>query len=318
MDKLQLAKIALLSMQRQPWEQGVAMQAFLECEEDRIVAAMAKEAAYRRMEDGRTAVFGGTHAVTDPCSNGEGILYTYRNTGDEELKGAFDGLLEWALHKAPRNADGIVYHMDNACSMWVDSLYMLPPFLACAGKYEEAVKQVLGYFKLLYNKEKHLMSHMWDDSAGEFLREDFWGVGNGWALAGTARVIAMLPEEMEGERRRLTDMERELLDGVLSCMREDGLFHDVLDRPDTFVETNCGQMTAYTIYRGIADGWLGREYLQAADKMRHAAESKVDAFGRVTDVCGAPRFDRPGCAPEGNAFYLLMESACEKLQRGEM
>ena len=37
MDKLELAKIALLGMQRQPWEQGVAMQAFLECEEDRIV-----------------------------------------------------------------------------------------------------------------------------------------------------------------------------------------------------------------------------------------------------------------------------------------
>ena len=49
MDKLELAKIALLGMQRQPWEQGVAMQAFLECEEDRIVAAMAKEAAYRRL-----------------------------------------------------------------------------------------------------------------------------------------------------------------------------------------------------------------------------------------------------------------------------
>ena len=37
---------------------------------------------------------------------------------------------------------------------------------------------------------------------------------------------------------------------------------------------------------------------------------KVDAHGLVQGVCGAPRFDRPGTAPEGQAFFLLMEAAC--------
>jgi len=33
----------------------------------------------------------------------------------------------------------------------------------------------------------------------------------------------------------------------------------------------------------------------------------------VQGVCAAPNFDRPGIAAEGQAFFLLMESAAERL-----
>ena len=39
---------------------------------------------------------------------------------------------------------------------------------------------------LLWNPEKRLFSHMWDESKNGFAREAFWGVGNGWAAAGTS------------------------------------------------------------------------------------------------------------------------------------
>jgi len=83
----------------------------------------------------------------------------------------------------------------------------------------------------------------------------------------------------------------------------------VLDDPATFVETNAAQMFAYTIYRGVRSGWLARGYLEQADKIRAAAHAKVDAYGLVHGVCGAPNFDRPGTATEGQAFFLLMEAA---------
>ena len=70
-------------------------------------------------------------------------------------------------------------------------------------------------------------------------------------------------------------------------------------------------MTAYTIYRGMKDGWLAEKYLPAADKMRRGANEKVNAYGFVEGVCGAPTFDKPGFSPEGQAFYLLMEQAAE-------
>lgn len=94
-------------------------------------------------------------------------------------------------------------------------------------------------------------------------------------------------------------------------MRPDGFFYDVVDDPSTFVETNLSQMTAYTIYRGIKDGWLDVKYKEKADLMRAAAKSRQDEFGFVQNVCGAPHFDKPGISPEGQAFFLLMENAAE-------
>ena len=102
---------------------------------------------------------------------------------------------------------------------------------------------------------------------------------------------------------------REVLDGCLAHRRADALFHNIVDAPDSFVETNLSQMLAYTIYRGIQAGWLQQSYLAAADEMRAAARRKVDEYGYVQDVCGATNFNKPGRATEGQAFFLRMEAA---------
>ena len=49
--------------------------------------------------------------------------------------------------------------------------------------------------------------------------------------------------------------------------------------------------------------------MDTAVRMRQAAHAKVDDRGFVQDVCGAPHFDSPGTAAEGQAFFLLMEAA---------
>lgn len=311
MGKLERVKLALLAMQRYSWEQGTAMQAFLEAGDEDVVIAMAWEAANRQIADGRLAGIGETGAVTDPCANGEGLLYAYKLTGKEELKKACEKSLQWALEKAPRNSGGIVYHLDRECQMWADSMYMLPPYLAAAGCYAEAVKQIRGYLDLLCQNDSGLMSHIWDDEKKQFIREAHWGVGNGWTLAGIARVIEMLPESMAAERKELVEAEHRILRALLPWMREDGLFHDVVDQPETFAEVNCSQMLAYTLFRGMKAGWIAEDYLETAEKLRQAANGCVNEFGLVTPVCGMPTFDRPGTAAEGNAFYILMEAAAK-------
>ncbi|MBQ6932733.1 MAG: glycosyl hydrolase, partial [Clostridia bacterium] len=55
--------------------------------------------------------------------------------------------------------------------------------------------------------------------------------------------------------------------------------------------------------------WLDADLLPFAEKAREAALCEVDAFGLVRNVCGAPYFDSPGVAPEGQAFHILMEAA---------
>ena len=76
-------------------------------------------------------------------------------------------------------------------------------------------------------------------------------------------------------------------------------------------------MFAYTIFRGVNEGWLNNTYLPHAEKMRKAAHKMVDKYGLVHGVCGAPDFNKPGTATEGQAFFLLMEAAYRDLKNNK-
>ncbi len=308
-EKIMKVRLAMLAMQRRPWEQGVAAQALLELGDLGTMILLAKDAAYLQIPDGRLAMPDVTQAVTDPAANGEPVLMAARITGDPVLQEAARRMADYLLHTAPRTADGVLHHITSAPQLWIDSMYMAPPFLAAAGYPGEAVRQIEGLKSYLWNPNQKLFSHIWDDGTKMFLRRDFWGVGNGWAAAGMIRVLQALPDSMSAQRTQLADSVRQVIDGCLVHCRNDGLFYDVIDNPDSFVEVNLAQMLAYTIYRGIQAGALDSRYTADADRMRTAARSRVDEYGFVRGVCGAPTFDRPGLATEGQAFFLLMESA---------
>jgi rhamnogalacturonyl hydrolase YesR len=302
-------KLSMLAMQREAWEQGVAMQALLEWGDRDMVVRMAHGAVLRRYEDGRLGMVSDNHGVTDPAANGEGVLFAAKETGDPRYKDAAGRMLAYLLRTAPRTADGTLHHIDHKPQVWIDSMYMAPPFLAAAGEPAEAVKQIEGFRRILWDGKAKLFSHIWDDGNKAFDRQSHWGVGNGWAVAGMARVVRSLPESMAADRKRLAGHIREVVDGCLARRRPDGLFHDIVDDPRTFVETNLAQMLSYTIFRGVKSGWLPEPYLKEAEIMRRAATAKVDAFGLVRDVCGSPSFEKPGTATEGQAFFILMEAA---------
>jgi rhamnogalacturonyl hydrolase YesR len=308
--RIEKVKMALLAMQRRAWEQGTASQALLELGEEDWVLLMARDAAINQLKDGRLGVNDGNYPSCDPCSNGEPVLFAARKSGDPFFQKAADRMLEYVLFKAPRNRDGVLYHNMNENQVWVDAIYMLPPYLVVAGHPAMAMEQVAGMRRILQDPEKTLYSHIWDEDLGKFPRKAIWGTGNGWAMAGMARMIRTLPDSMSGEREQLIAWVMELVEAALPYRRpEDGLFHDVLDDASTFVETNFAQMMAYTLYRGLEGGWIKGDYLSIAQSLRASAIAKVDALGLVQGVCGAPRFDKPGTSTEGQSFFLLMEAA---------
>ena len=300
---------AMLAMQRRAWEQGVAAQALLELGETELAVLLAKDAVVNQLKDGRLGLNEGNLPVADPAANGEPVLYAARITGNETLRKAAAKMLDFLLYQSPKTRTGLIYHNYIENRLWVDALYMAPPFLAVAGYPQEAVKQILGYRQRLLEPQKHLYYHIWDEDRQEFERKVFWGVENGWAVAGITRVIGALPGNMGEEKTLLASFVHQDIEAILQYQRPDGLFHNILDDPHTFVETNLAQMVSYSIYRGVRGGWLDAQFLPAADKLRAAAHQKVDEFGLVQGVCGAPDFNHPGTATEGQAFFLLMEAA---------
>jgi unsaturated rhamnogalacturonyl hydrolase len=305
------AERAALAMQRFSWEQGVVAQAFLESGDADMVVMLARGSLLNQTQDGRVAAVGG--AAIDPLMCGEAMWRAAERTHDADLRKAADRLLEYALKRAQRAKDGTLYHTGH--TMWSDSLHAAPPFLAVSGHYDEAVQQIEGYRKRLWDPNKRLYAHIWDEDRQAFADKGFWGGGNGWAAVALTRLIRASPAAKQADKARLTGYLRELLDGCLALQRPDGFFHNYVDQPDTFVEVNLGQMLAFSIYEGIRGGWLPRSYLEAADRVRKAARARVDQYGLVQGVAGAPDFNHPGVSPEGQAFFLMMEAAVGKLDR---
>jgi rhamnogalacturonyl hydrolase YesR len=303
-----------MAMQRRDWEQGILAQAMVEADDRQRAILLTRAAMVQQTPDGRLGVVV-SGSPTDPAMGGCAYANAAEWSGDAQMRQAVSGLLDWIRKGAPRNTEGILYHVFRAPEMWSDGFNCAPPFLAAMGFVDEALAQIEGYRQRLWNPEKKLLAHIWDDGKRQFKDGNFWGGGNGWAAAGLAHVLRSLPSERSKDRERLADFAREIVYGCLQYQRPDGLFHNVVDQPATFVETNLAQMLAFAIYEGITAGWFADSYMQHADRMRTAARLKMDADGYVQDACGAPNFNRPGVSTEAQAFCILMEAAGSKLAK---
>lgn len=307
------AMAAMMGFQRASWEQGVVGQALLEAGERDAAIALARASLVYVNRSGVSAAWGGS--TTDPLMLGECLWWSARTTGHPELRKAADAMLRFALTGAPRADDGTPFHLADTREMWSDGSFTTPPFLAAAGRYDDAISQLLGVRRRLWDGDKKLMHHQWSEKKQALVGPAFWGGGNGWTAAAFARVIRSLPADRAADRHRLAGMLRELLDGCLAHQRADGLFCDDIDDPSTFAETNLAAMLAYSIYESVRGGWLPGSYLASADGMRAAVRARVDRFGFVQGVAGAPSFDHPGISAEGQAFFILMEASARKAGR---
>lgn len=326
-NKCELVKHAMLAVQRYPWEQGVCAQALWEYGDITTAVAMAHDAVLRQQPDGRLAVINENIAVTDPAANGEVVWRAYELTGNAMYRDAAGKMMYFLMEKAPRTERGIICHNEvsfhegySANQIWVDSIYMAPPFLAVMGELDEAVRQIEGYLTYLRDDRTGLLYHIYDAGGrksireklkgignGKFVRKKLWATGNGWALLGIGRVIDIAIEK--GRRdlaERLIRYGTGLLDAMLPYQMKDGRFHDILDEEDSFVEGTAAMMMAAFLYRGIAGGWLEEKYKVAADRVRETMEAYVDEYGIIHEVCGCPHFDRVGTSAESMAAYLMM------------
>jgi rhamnogalacturonyl hydrolase YesR len=306
-------KNAMLCMQRYSWEHGTAMQGMLEIGDTTSLIIMAREAVQRKLPDGRLSMVGSDMNIADPGVNGPGVLAAYKITGNEKYKNAARELYEYLKRPESQNNAGVIFHNNKSKVIFSDNLFMVAPFLAQMGDYDEAMHQIEGIRELLWNNEEKLFHHIRIQETGEFKDRSFWGGGNGWCAAGMAQVIDLLPQERKADKLKLIKYCIDLIDGCIENQLPSGLLYDKITEPN-FEETTLPAMLAYTIYSGVNSGWLDSSYLHAAEKMRKAVYANVDEFGLLQNASKAPRFNSPGTSTEGQAFFLMMEGAFRKFK----
>ena len=296
---------ALLAMQRQSWEQGVLGHALLDLEQWDLAEVVARDSVVRQSQQGRLAEVDDAGIVN---SGSVGEVVAWASIRDESLRPAIGRQLGWLLQRAPRAADGTLFHLQGSREVWVDSVYMVVPLLVLANEEDAALAQFHGHRERLFDTAAGLWGSRFDDSAGRVSHPEHWGTGNGWVVAGLARAIHLGLRSTE-----LADHDMTVLDSLLALRRPDGSFTNIVDDDTSFEDNTTGMMAAYALLQGVADGWLPASYADAGRSLVAHARTLVDDHGLVQRVCGAPRFDRQGTSAEAQAFFLLATAAETRL-----
>jgi unsaturated rhamnogalacturonyl hydrolase len=202
--------------------------------------------------------------------------------------------------------------------IWVDSMDAAPPFLARLARVtgdesyaSEAVRELIGYARLLQGERTGLFTHGFEESCGT--NGHHWARGNGWAVMGLVETLALVPGNAPGVnelRQRLGA----LFDGLVRSQHPSGLWPTVLDDPDAPSESTLAAMTVWAIDRGRSGGLLDERYGPMCDRARAAVLDHVSSDGALALVSDATPIGelrmyvtRPfGVFPWGQGPLLLM------------
>ena len=203
-----------------------------------------------------------------------------------------DNYADYITTKQYRLADGTLARkrplMD---SIWLDDLYMSVPALAQMGKltgdrkyYDDAVKQVTQFAERMFNPQLGLYMHGW--IAGMTVHPEFhWARANGWALLAKTELLDVLPEDHPG-RPAVLKLLRAHIRGLQAVQGPNGLWHQLLDRNDSYLETSASAIYTYCIAHAINRGWIDPlAYGPTALLAWNAVATKVNAQGQVEGTC---------------------------------
>ena len=177
-----------------------------------------------------------------------------------------------------------------AVALWIDDAYMSIPFLAQMGKttgerryFDDAARQVIGMSARLFDASKGLFDHSWfagmDDDA-----RFFWGRGDGWAMMAMAELLSVMPDD-HPDRAKVLEIFRRGARGAAETQSGVGLWHQLLDRPDSYLETSASAMFTFAIARGVNRGWLPPSYAPIAQTGWRALEARVRPDGQIEGIC---------------------------------
>jgi rhamnogalacturonyl hydrolase YesR len=212
----------------------------------------------------------------------------------------FLGRMRSFLRTNPRFDDGAYYRKGKG--MMTDDPYMTVPFLVRewkatgnAATLHSAIDQVLGTHARLLDPKQSLLRHLWDLRTGKPAGE-FWGRGNGWTVLAHVELLATMPADHPRRPDVLAAFVRHMK-GLRAVADPAGGWHQVLDHPESWIETSATGMITYGMARGVNEGWLDPSFATTARQGWTVLQTKVTPNGDLIDVCGS--------TDTGNLKYYL-------------
>ena len=112
----------------------------------------------------------------------------------------------------------------------------------------------------------------------------FWGRGNAFAALGFAEALTYIPDGHPA-RSRLADAHLRHLGGLLEHQDNSGMWRQVIDRPDSYLEHSATSMIGCSIARGLRLGWLDGDWTRVVDRAWDAVSQRIGPGGELEHVC---------------------------------
>ena len=167
---------------------------------------------------------------------------------------------------------------------WIDDMYMITAVEVQAfratgeAKYIDRAALTMAAYLDKLQQPNGLFYHAPDSPF-------YWGRGNGWVAAGMAELLRSLPKD-HPKRARILAGYRKMMASLLKYQGADGLWRQLIDRPEAWPETSGTGMFTFAMITGVKQGWLpAKTYGPAARKAWLGLVKYIDSNANVREVC---------------------------------
>ncbi|ELY3543563.1 glycoside hydrolase family 88 protein [Cronobacter turicensis] len=224
------------------------------------------------------------------------LAYRYEETRDAALLPWLETWAEWAMYEMPRTDHGGMQHItlaeENHQQMWDDTLMMtvLPlakigKLLGCQAYVDEAVYQFLLHVENLMDRETGLWFHGWNYEGCHNFANARWARGNSWVTIVIPDFLELMDwPERHPVRRYLTQVLERQAAALAACQDESGLWHTLLDDPDSYLEASATAGFACGLLKAVRKRYIGKAYAAVAEKAIKGVVANVSPQGELLQV----------------------------------
>ncbi len=228
----------------------------------------------------------------DDCGTmGASVIELVHNDPQDRYYAYIDQAAKQMLTRQSRMEDGtFVRSFPRKWTLWADDLYMSISFLSRFGEmsndnhsFDDAAQQVINFHKYLFDGDVGLMHHCWySDVRRPGLA--FWGRANGWAMLAQVDLLDRLPKNHPQRDTLIALLQRHIL-GIARYQSGEGLWHQLLDKVDSYLETSCSAMFTYAIARAVNKGYIESCYASIAQRGWEGVLTRILPDGKIEGVC---------------------------------
>jgi unsaturated rhamnogalacturonyl hydrolase len=232
------------------------------------------------------------HDLDDCGAIGAALIKAYEDKQDPRYRAAIDQVATFITQKMSRMPDGTLARTrpQTPYSIWLDDAYMSIPFLAQMGKltgerkyYDDAAKQVIQMSARLFNPANELYAHAWFANT-KYPQRFYWGRSAGWGVMAIVELLSVLPED-HPDRPQILDLYQRAVQGLSAVQSGSGMWHQLLDKTDSYLESSSTAMFTFAVARGVNRGWLTPAYAPIAQTGWQALRERIGENGQIDDIC---------------------------------